>query len=68
MKKGRKVLRLNCEGLNQAQIAELASKLRWMFGDVQVTDSVITARKCVSLNHYAEALHVLDRFGIERPS
>ena len=58
-------LKIDCEGLSQKLIADLADRLRLHFVDVDVFGEVIYAGNPLSSYHYGTAWRIIDAFGVK---
>ena len=58
-------LKIDCDGLSQKLIADLADRLSLHFVDVEVIGDTIYASKPLNTFHYEQAWHILDRFGVK---
>lgn len=58
-------LKIDCDGLSQKLIADLADRLRLHFVDVDVFGEVIYAGNPLNSFHYEKAWAILDRFGVK---
>lgn len=61
MKKFVKTLRIDCDGLSQKSIAELADELTMYFCEVDVHGDTIHASEPASQNLYEQARLIFDR-------
>lgn len=58
-------LKIDCSGLSQKSIADLADRLRIHFFDVDVFSDTIFAAKPVDQFRYEKAWRILDLFGVK---
>lgn len=58
-------LNINCDGLSQKRITELADRLSLHFADVKIFGDDIVATRPLSLNHYEAAWQIIDRYGVK---
>ena len=58
-------LKIDCDGLSQKLVFDLADRLRLHFVDVEVFGNEISASKPLSHYHYDEAWRILDKFGVK---
>lgn len=58
-------LKIDCDGLSQKLIADLADRLRLHFVEVEVFGETIFADKPLSFSHYDAAWRIIDRFGVK---
>ena len=58
-------LKINCEGLSQKLIAELADRLSMCFESVKTWDDEIEAYKPLGGYHYETAWKIIDKFGVQ---
>ena len=58
-------LKIDCDGLSQKLIVDLADRLRLHFVDVDVFGETIYASKPLGSLHYEKAWQILDRFGVK---
>lgn len=58
-------LKIDCDGLSQKLIVDLADRLRLHFVDVDVFGETIYAANPLGKNHYDAAWRILDRFGVK---
>ena len=58
-------LKIDCDGLSQKLIFDLADRLRLHFVDVDVFGDEISASKPLNHYHYDMAWRILDKFGVK---
>ena len=58
-------LLIDCDGLSQKLIAELADRLSMHFLDVKIWSDTIEAANPLNNYHYSEAWHAIDDFGVK---
>lgn len=58
-------LKIDCDGLSQKLIFELADRLSLHFVDVEIWTNEIYASRPLSHNHYDTAWQIIDKFGVE---
>ena len=58
-------LKIDCDGLSQKLIFDLADRLRLHFVDVEVFGEVIFAAQPLGSIHYDKAWAILDIFGVK---
>lgn len=58
-------LKINCDGLSQKLIADLANRLRLHFVEVEIWDDEISASRPLSVFHYGEGWRIIDAFGVK---
>lgn len=58
-------LKINCEGLSQKLIADLADRLSMCFESVETWGDEIEASKPLSSHRYDTAWEIFDNFGVK---
>ena len=58
-------LLIDCNGLSKKSVEELADILSMHFCDVIIFGNDIEADNPINGNHYADAWHTIDRFGVK---
>ena len=58
-------LKIDCSGLSQKAIADLADRLRIHFFDVDIFSDTIFAAKPVNQLRYEKAWRIIDLFGVK---
>lgn len=58
-------LTIDCDGLSQKLIADLADRLAMHFEDVKAFDDEIEAYKPLSMANYDAAWNIIDKFGVK---
>ena len=58
-------LKINCAGLSQKLIFDLADRLRLHFVDVEVFGGDIFASRPLNVFHYGEGWRIIDAFGVK---
>lgn len=59
-----KPIRIDCEGLSQKRIGELADELDLLFRDVAVRGESIIVQRALSKGHYQQAIETLLRYDV----
>lgn len=59
-----KPLIIDCEGLSQKRIGELADELDLLFRDVAVRGESIIVQRAISKGHYQQAIETLLRYDV----
>ena len=59
-----KPIRIDCEGLSQKRIGELADELDLLFRDVAVRGESIIVQTPISKGHYEQAIETFERYGV----
>lgn len=55
---------IDCEGLSQKKISELADELDMLFRDVAVRGESIIVQTPISKGHYEQAIETAERYGV----
>lgn len=58
-------LKIDCDGLSQKLVVDLADRLRLHFVDVDIFGEIIYAGNPLSAFHYEKAWAILDTFGVK---
>ena len=58
-------LKIDCDGLSQKLIFDLADRLRFHFVDVEIWGDEIYASRPLKGFHYDEAWRIFDAFGVK---
>ncbi|MBR2518358.1 MAG: hypothetical protein IKE46_01010 [Selenomonadaceae bacterium] len=58
-------LKINCDGLSQKLIFELADRLSLHFVDVEIFADDIFVSKPLNFSHYEKGWRILDEFGVK---
>lgn len=58
-------LKINCDGLSQKLIADLADRLSMHFMDVRIWDDELEVSKPLNSEHYNIAWNIIDKFGVQ---
>lgn len=59
-----KPIRIDCEGLSQKRIGELADELDLLFRDVAIRGESIIVQRAISKGHFEQALETIERYGV----
>ena len=59
-----KPIRIDCEGLSQKRIGELADELDLLFRDIAVRGETIIVQTPISKGHYEQAIETIERYGV----
>lgn len=59
-----KPIRIDCEGLSQKRIGELADEPDLLFRDVVVRGEEIIVQTALSKGHYQQAIETIERYGV----
>ena len=59
-----KPIRIDCEGLSQKRIGELADELDLLFRDVAIRGESIIVQRALSKGHYEQAIETIERYGV----